>query len=92
MADAVFWIFKDASVEEPRVFATDPTSLLPNHVEVPLEVADGVLFDTIVKQGGQFLQSMRGVQGDEAFLKVTIKSNGPAALQAIIDANTPPEG
>lgn len=81
--DAVFWIFKDANNGEPRVFATDPTALLPNHVEVPLEVADGVLFDTIIKQGAQFLRSMRGVQGDEAFLKVTVKSN-PAALQNLM--------
>ena len=81
MADATFWIFKDANNGEPRVFATDPTPLLPNLREVPLVVADGILFDTIVTQGAQFLRSMRGTQGDEAYLKVTILATGiPAGL------------
>lgn len=81
--DAVFWIFKDARTGEPRVYATDPSPLLPNLREVPLVVSDGILFDTIVTQGAQFLRSMKGQQGDEAFLKVTIQATGlPQGLTA----------
>lgn len=71
-----FWIFKDVEKGEPRITSTDPGPLLSQlpqpPVEAPLAVADGVLLATVLGQMNALLTAMRGLQGNEAYVRVTI--------------------
>ena len=74
---ATFWIFKDPASGEVRITATDPGPTLSQLDRPPREspagpFPDGVLLSTVLGQLTPLMKAMRGTQGDEAYVKVTL--------------------